>query len=240
MDSVRYPRSKTVFALVAQRPIAFFLLLLWFVLLPVLPVAWFLVALFWTLPLLYLVFASAYFAEDVVGIVSRAKSRMVPYLQSMGLHGLVLGVMFASIWWLSGKQFPALLYPFAGPSALANSWFRFCDKFPIEPVLLLGGFWFFWPSVWSVLRKDRGSESSSTILDSNEALFTHLLGGPWPYLLLAVCMLGFGWYWLLPKVFSYWASSLLIAGCVMLMLFLAGWSFLYGVQLSENHEEDIC
>ncbi|AEK58661.1 hypothetical protein Atc_2013 [Acidithiobacillus caldus SM-1] len=237
MDSVRYPRSKTVFALVAQRPIAFFLLLLWFVLLPVLPVAWFLVALFWTLPLQYLVFASAYFAEDVVGIVSRAKSRMVPYLQSMGLHGLVLGATFVTVWWLSGKQFHAVLYPFAGPSERANAWFRFCDKFPMEPVLLTGGFWFFWPAVQSVLQRDSTTDSYAAILDRNEALFTHLLGGPWPYLLLAVGVLGFSWYWLLPKVFSYWESSLLIAGNVVLMLFLAGWSFLYGVQLSERTGE---
>ncbi len=240
MDAVRYARSKTVFQLVARRPFAFFLLLLWFVLLPVLPVGLFLVGTFWSLPLVYVVFASAYFAEGMVGMVVRAKSRMLPYLQSMALHGLFLGAMFVTVWWLSGNQFHALLYPFAGPSVLANSWFRFCDKFPIEPVLLMGGFWFFWPSVWSVLRKDRGTETSATILDSNEALFTHLLDGPWPYLLLTVCMVGFGWYWLLPKVFTYWESSLLIAGCVMLMLFLAGWSFLYGVQLSENHEEEIC
>lgn len=240
MDSFRYTRSKTVFQLVARRPLAFFLMLLLFVLVAILPTAFFLVATFWLLPFLYMVFASAYYGEGVAQMVTRAKNRIGPFVQSMGIHGLALGALFVAVWWLSGNAYHALVYPFASSTLLANSWFRFCDKFPMELALLIGGFWFIWPAAWTVIRKEDVAEGHHAMLDSNEALFGRLIQGPWLYLLICVSVLGLGWYWLMPRVFGYWESSMLIAVCVILMLFMAGWSFLYGVSLFANDKEGTC
>lgn len=230
---------REVSGLVAKRPVGFFMLLLAFILIPSMQFFVFLPLAIWLLPVSYLLCASAYYNVSIAQMIADKKEKILPVVLNIVMHTAGMIAVMGLFWAVDGKGFEATLYPFAG-DAVRNAWFRFCDKFPLELVLLLATFWFTWPAAGHLIFKESGRGSS--LSDKNAEVFNHLGWKNWLWLAIVVCGLGYGWYMLTPILYAQKTSVIWVIGYAVVLLFLTGVSFFYGLSIygmtkEEEHAE---
>ncbi|MBU2839693.1 hypothetical protein HF670_08975 [Acidithiobacillus thiooxidans] len=217
------------FALIGRGSFCFLLMTMALLAVTFLPSILFFAALFIWIPTLWILYARVYyhwsFAETWIRIRRHVRSILiifafysVPVVLTAGLFRTV-----------SLRDYRAWMYPGAGSSA-HSIWLRFCDKLPLAFLLIIFGYFLFWPAISAIMFLDKKITPMDMMISTSE-IFERL---SFPKLVIITSIV-LGFYWILSeyiaRVFMSWESVAVMVVLTIFTVILSGWSFAFGLTL---------